>query len=82
MRKISQRTARRALKRVAELEALRKTERAAWVSEYPNGIHLAEWEPSDWLFHSIKTARRLGFPVVVTHKTGGKIDFYVVKEGA
>lgn len=82
MRKISQKAARRALKRVAELEALRSKERAAWVSGYPNGIHVAEWEPSDWLFHSIKTARRLGFPVVVTHESAGKIHFYIVKEGA
>ena len=78
-RKISQEEARRLQGRVKELEALRARERAGWTQAYPNGIHLGSWEPSDWFFASVKTARRLGNPVVVTHKEGGKLDFFAVK---
>lgn len=78
--KISQREARRLKKRVAELEALREKERSSWVREYPGGVHLGSWTPAEWLFASIKTARRLGFPVVVaTHDTENNIHFYVAK---
>lgn len=78
-RHISQREARAAVKRVDELETLRAKERTSWVSDYPRGVYLAHWEPDAWLFHSVKTARRLGFPVVVTHDDNGKLHFHIVR---
>ena len=79
-RKISQEEARRLQKRVEELELLRRKERASWVSEYPRGIHLGNWEPDPWFFATIKTARRLSHPVVVTHNDKGQLQFYAVGE--
>ena len=77
-RHISQREARAALKRVDELEEQRNAQVRSWTSDYP-GMHIASWSPEDWFYHTIKTARRLGRPVVVTHADGGKIHFYIAK---
>lgn len=80
-RKISQKEARRLQRRVAELEELRRKERSEYTREYPNGIHLLNWEPNAWVFASVKTARRLGAPVMVTHDPDDKtLHFYAVKE--
>jgi len=79
-RRISQEEARRLQKRVDELETLRGKERASWASEYPRGIHIGSWAPESWFFATIKTARRLDCPVVVTHNDKGELNFYAVKE--
>ena len=79
--KISQKEARHLRQRVKELEERRRKERAGYASDYPGGVHLGSWEPADWFYASIKTARRLGFPVVVTHEPNTqKLQFYAVKE--
>jgi len=80
-RKISQEEARRLQKRVGELERLREKECSSWTSDYPRGVHLGILKLDSWLFSAVKTARRLGHPVVVTHDANDQIWFYAVKEG-
>ena len=74
-RHISQREARAALKRVAELEEVLSAQCRSWTSEWPGGVELGylDYGTDHWLYSAVRTARRLGHAVVATHADDGRI---------
>lgn len=78
MRKISQREARLALRRVARLENELEIERNAYAQEWPGGVHLGTSNPSVEILTAVKTARRLGHAVVTTQVNSGRLDHYAL----
>lgn len=81
-RKISQREARAALKRVAKLERIEQDRRQAWSrGTYPGGIHIYkdQIDRSGWVYGALKTARRLGCALVGTFDDDGVLHLYAVK---
>lgn len=82
MRKISQREARSAIKRVAQLEQIEQDRRQAWSrGPYPGGIQLynEKLETTGWVFGRLQTARRLGCALVGTIDDSGTLNVYAVK---
>lgn len=65
MSQISQREARRLLKRVEALETERRVQRRSWATEYPGGTHIDTIEVQNNEWHIVSTARKLGHAVVV-----------------
>jgi hypothetical protein len=79
-RRISQREARAAIKRVNELEARISHERSLFRSDYP-GTHLGsiEWPTAQLVCEAIWTARNLGWAVVVKPRDNKReLSFYAV----
>lgn len=78
-RRISQAEARRLKQRVASLESQREAERATYSSAAP-GLHLGRVTMSkDWFWGACKTARRLGFAIIVKVEESGEFNFYAVR---
>lgn len=67
--KISQAEAHRLKRRVKELERLFNIQRHAWGEDWPNGVVLGNITTGLEVFSAVRTARRLGHPVVVTHNS-------------
>lgn len=72
-RRISQREARTAIKRVQQLESLIKKERDRWFPETP-GEHLGKitWTEPALVCEGARIARNLGFAVVAVAEDGAK----------
>lgn len=72
-RRISQREARAAIKRVQQLESLIKNERDLWFPEMP-GEHLGKmtWAEPSLVCEAARIARKLGFAVVAVAEDGAK----------
>lgn len=79
MRIYSQREARRLAQRVRELQDIQDKQRDRWATQWPDGIFIRElgFDANDPLLVSISTARKLGFPVLVTVQ-GSRIVFFAV----
>ena len=77
MKKISQREARRLIKRVTALEAAAEWQRRAWSQEYIGGAEIGrvEWEPLSPIPVAVRTARKLRHAVVVIGDDTGLIRF-------
>ncbi len=78
MRKISQREARRNLKRLTALEGELEGQRRRWASEYLGGVQIAAtaWDSaSASVPTSIRTARALGHAVVAIGDDSGTVRF-------
>ena len=78
-KRISQREARAFKKRMGELEALEQKRISAWSGDWP-GLHLGSVILSDAFYHAIKTARRLGHPVIAVHGQDNTIHFYAARD--
>jgi len=80
-KKISQAEARALKRKVAELEQVLKTQRDAWLREWPNGIHLDSIQVSDALYGKLHVARKLKHAVVVTLINRNFVEFYACEIG-
>lgn len=85
--KISQREARRLLKRVKALEHAFSLQRRSWAQEYLGGMQIgtAKWDALDSRPVAIRTAQKLGHAVVVDADSEGLVRFVALphhKEGA
>lgn len=79
-RRISQREARAAIKRVQELQTRIEAERALYSREFP-GVFLRQitWPEPQLLCEALWTARKLGWAVVVKpHENRRELAFYAV----
>lgn len=80
--KISQNEARRMRKRLKDLETRDRQLANGWLKEWPDGVHLLTMDKTDVVGEEdvavIRTARRLGHPVVVAEQAGS-LHFYGVK---
>lgn len=76
-RQISQKEARFLKKRVAELEAQRRSSLTVF-----GGVNLGhrKLDTENWLFGRLQTARRLGFALVITVDDSGDLNYYAVKK--
>lgn len=80
MKKISQREARRLQKELARLENRLERMYNAYAREWPGGVHIASSTLHSVTAAKIKTARRLGFAVVVTMSDNSDdVLFYATK---
>jgi hypothetical protein len=81
MKKISQREARRLLKRVAELEKQNERNANAWAREYVDGVNIATVGVTDVSYAICRTARKLGHAIVALPSDNGKheLSLYAVK---
>lgn len=79
--RISQQRAQRLRKRVNELEQKIREMKRTWGKEWPDGEHLLSLTKTDEIAEEeiaiVRTARKLGHPVVVTEQ-GGALHFYGV----
>lgn len=77
-KRISQKVARAAIKRVAELERERRMERAPWARNYPGGTNLCRFNLSDdrasGMLHA---AQRLKHPLVAV-VDGDKLHIFAL----
>lgn len=76
---ISQREARAMRKRLREIADRERQERHAWTATWPNGVCLQSVTVDPVVYAKIETARRLGYPVVVTTSQNA-LYFHAVKE--
>lgn len=76
--KISQREARRMKKRLVELEQMEDRRRQSWRSDYPGGVNLVNIVAQSDVHAMIRTARKLGHAVVVTHNGTSELQFYAL----
>lgn len=81
MKKISQREARRLLKRVAELEKQNEQNASAWARDYFGGVHMATIVVTDVSHAICRASRKLGHALVALSSDNGKceIGLYAVK---
>ncbi len=78
MKKISQKAARAAIKRVAELERQRQVERAAWGRSYPGGTNLCHFNlGNDRASGLLDGAHRLKHPLVAV-VDGNKLQIFAL----
>ncbi len=81
-RRISQREAREAIKRVAELENIIQRQRSTWWQEYFGGTEVARgsWQAEDPVPVAVRTARKLNHAVVAVGDDGGSIRFVALPQ--
>ena len=81
MKKISQREARRLLKRVAELEKQNEQNASAWAREYIGGTNITTITVSDVSHAICRTSRKLGHAIVALPSDNGKheLSLFAVK---
>lgn len=78
MKKISQKAARAAIKRVAELERQRQAERAAWSRSYPGGTNLCYFSLGDDKVSGLLAgAQQLRHPLVAV-VDGNKLQVFAL----
>lgn len=70
MAPISQREARRLMKRVAALEQVEARRRNAWATEWPGGVEIARVRLEADAAASVRTARKLSHAVVALEADG------------
>lgn len=83
MANISQREAKRLMKRVKDLELIINDQRHAWAAEFVSGTHLGTWPRAsvgDELFGAIQAARKLRHAVVINAQSDG-VKFYALPLG-
>ncbi len=78
MKKITQAEARRLRKRVTELENVASSNARHWASDWVGGSNIAWSSPSETVLTAIRTARLLGYYVIVLPE-GEKVRYYAVK---
>lgn len=80
--KITQNEARRLRREVKELKESRRLLTNGWLAQWPDGVHLLAMDKTDTVAEEdiaiVRTARKLGHPVVVT-ENDGSLHFYGVK---
>ena len=76
--KISQREARRLRKRVRQLEHEQFERTKRWTKEYPGGVYLKAWTPSEVDAEACRVASALGHALVLRYDTG-KLYLYAVE---
>lgn len=79
MKKISQREARRMQRELARIENRVERMYNCFSSEWPGGVHVATLNMPDITAAKLRTARRLGFAVVLTIAENGDAYFYAAK---
>lgn len=79
IRKISQRTARAAIKRVAQLECDNAARIKQWARDYPGGVNIVNIPVDDVSNAKIETAKSLGYSLVATQWNRNQISIYAVK---
>lgn len=77
-KKISQRAARQLFHKVRRLEEYIEKQRRDWSQEYPGGVYLGSFAANNVEFTQVKTARRLGYAVVVTYGNANVLEFYAL----
>lgn len=82
-RRISQREAHQAVKRVAELERIESARQLAWSADYPGGVEIArgQWDRDGGFATALHTARKLGHAVVAVTDGSGLVRFMALKQG-
>lgn len=78
MRKISQREARIALRKLARLENQMDNQRKSYIQEWPGGVHIGSSNPSIEIITAVKTSRKLGHAVVTIQVNEGRLDHYAL----
>ena len=76
--KISQREARRLRKRVQQLEREQVERTRRWSKEYPGGVHIKTWTPSEVDVEACRVASALGHALVLRYDNG-KLYLYAVE---
>ena len=76
--KISQREARRLRKRVQQLEREQVERTRRWSKEYPGGVHIQTWTPSEVDAEACRVASALRYALVVRYESG-KLYLYAVE---
>lgn len=78
-RRISQREARRLLKRIQQFEVQERERRRAWSSDYPGGVHFKSIDLDPSTAAAVETVRKLGHAVVGT-LSGGRLHLHALAE--